>query len=108
MTTQKFASDRRHIVIAVNPNAGAAATHKAADELSVALTARNFQVSIESDIEKMCDIAANQSDLRCVVAAGGDGTIGLLANRLPPTTRFSILPQGTENLLAKHLKTAEM
>lgn len=104
MTTHKFVSDRRHIVIAVNPNAGAAATHMAAEELSAALSERGYQVSIESDIDTMCEIANNQPDLRCVVAAGGDGTIGLLANRLPPATRFSILPQGTENLLAKHLK----
>ena len=49
------------------------------------------------------------------MAAGGDGTIGLLVNKMPAGTPFSILPQGTENLLAKHLdvpfdpkKSAEM
>lgn len=41
--------------------------------------------------------------LPAVVAAGGDGTIGLLANRLPSTCPIAIFPLGTENLLAKYL-----
>jgi diacylglycerol kinase family enzyme len=40
------------------------------------------------------------------VAAGGDGTVGLLTNRLPPGIPLAVLPLGTENLLAKHLSVA--
>ena len=97
-------SERRHVVIAVNPNAGASATATAAAKLAQSLSNRGFQVETESDIEALCRIVANHPQLRTVVAAGGDGTIGLLANRLPAETPFSILPQGTENLLAKHLE----
>jgi YegS/Rv2252/BmrU family lipid kinase len=40
--------------------------------------------------------------LVCLVAAGGDGTIGDLANRFPDLP-LAVLPLGTENLLARHL-----
>jgi len=96
-------SDRRQVVIAVNPNAGATATAKAADQLAEELVGRGFQVGIESDIDKLIETVKSRPGLRCVVAAGGDGTVGMLANRLPKHTPLSILPQGTENLLAKHL-----
>ena len=97
-------SDRRHVVIAVNPKAGASATALIADELAKRLEHRGYQVALQSDLQELIATVHNQPALRCVVAAGGDGTIGLLANRLPEQTPFSILPQGTENLLAKHLQ----
>lgn len=40
--------------------------------------------------------------LRCIVAAGGDGTVADLANRYPGIP-IAILPLGTENLLAQYL-----
>ncbi|MCP4079393.1 MAG: protein BmrU [Planctomycetaceae bacterium] len=97
-------SDRRQVVIAVNPHAGAQATRIASEHLASVLRELHFEVTIETDIDKLTEIATDNPELRCVVAAGGDGTIGLLVNRLPPHTPFTILPQGTENLLAKHLK----
>ena len=96
-------SDRRQVVIAVNPGAGARATAVVAKQLAEELEQRGFDVTTESDIDRLVDIVNTRPQLRCVVAAGGDGTIGLLVNRLPKETPFSILPQGTENLLAKHL-----
>jgi diacylglycerol kinase (ATP) len=38
-----------------------------------------------------------------VVAAGGDGTVSLIANRTSAHTSIAVFPLGTENLLAKHL-----
>ncbi len=94
----------REVIIAVNPSAGATATEQAATELLDLLTKKGLGARIESNIETIIRLTKTKSlDLRAVVAAGGDGTIALLANRLPPTTPFAILPQGTENLLAKHL-----
>ncbi len=87
----------------MNPHAGAQATRIASEHLASALEELHFEVTIETDIERLAEIANDNPELRCVVAAGGDGTIGLLVNRLPPDTPFAILPQGTENLLAKHL-----
>lgn len=75
----------------------------AADRLAEELVQRGYEVGVESDIDELTKIVESRPELRCVVAAGGDGTIGLLVNRLPERTPFAILPQGTENLLAKHL-----
>jgi YegS/Rv2252/BmrU family lipid kinase len=44
-----------------------------------------------------------RENVHCLVAAGGDGTIADLFNRFPDTT-LGILPLGTENLLARHLR----
>ncbi len=41
-------------------------------------------------------------ELRCVVAAGGDGTAAAVANRIAADVPVLIFPLGTENLLAKH------
>ncbi len=43
-----------------------------------------------------------RKDLVCLVAAGGDGTVSDLINRFPDVP-LTILPLGTENLLARHL-----
>ena len=37
------------------------------------------------------------------IAAGGDGTVSTVANRTPLGTPVTVLPLGTENLLAKYL-----
>lgn len=39
-----------------------------------------------------------------VVAAGGDGTLALLAGRVPAGTALLPMPMGTENLLARHYR----
>jgi diacylglycerol kinase family enzyme len=39
---------------------------------------------------------------RCLVAVGGDGTVSALINEVP-TVPLSVLPAGTENLVARHL-----
>ena len=97
-------TQKRDVVVAVNPNAGASATEGAAEKLRNLLENRGFRVIVESDLQQLEKITSKPQRLRCVVAAGGDGTIALLANRLAPETVFAILPQGTENLLAKHLE----
>ncbi len=96
---------RREVVIAVNPHAGSTATAEAADRLAEQLAQLDYEVSIRTDLDEIDGLARERfGRLRCVVAAGGDGTIGLLVNRLPARTPFALLPQGTENLLAKFLQ----
>jgi diacylglycerol kinase family enzyme len=43
-----------------------------------------------------------RASLICLVAAGGDGTVGDLLNRYPDVP-MTVLPLGTENLLARYL-----
>jgi diacylglycerol kinase family enzyme len=63
-------------------------------------------VSILHNVEEVAaqswQLAAARQ-LRAVVAAGGDGTIRLMAERTARETPLSILPLGTENLLARYL-----
>ena len=99
-----FTATGRQVVIAVNPTAGASETAKAAEELKSALETLGYIARTESSIQEIRRLAGEMGeDLRCVVAAGGDGTIALLANELPARTTLALLPQGTENLLAKYL-----
>ncbi|OYW17962.1 MAG: hypothetical protein B7Z55_11525, partial [Planctomycetales bacterium 12-60-4] len=46
---------------------------------------------------------ANRSRVRCLVAAGGDGTVNELLARYPGVP-LTVLPLGTENLLATYLQ----
>lgn len=39
--------------------------------------------------------------VRCLVAVGGDGTVGALVNEVPDAP-IAVLPSGTENLFARH------
>ena len=51
----------------------------------------------------MQDPLAERGELRGVVAAGGDGTVAEIVNRVPDGVPVTVLPLGTENLLAKYL-----
>src|SRR5688572_642697 len=99
--------DARDVLIAVNPNAGLRNRQAIADELCRHLVAAGLRpVQLGSIDELAAEAAARLADgaLRAVVAAGGDGTLSLIANRTPPGTPLAILPLGTENLLAKYLE----
>ena len=54
-------------------------------------------------LNKCLDDPQRRENLACVVAAGGDGTVGDVINRFPGL-RVAILPLGTENLLARYLR----
>ena len=95
----------RQVIISVNPKSGARSRRNLAEQLGQRLTDSDFEVHLLSDIQQVQQLSEqflNEKTLRCVVAAGGDGTVGLLVNRLPERTPIAILPLGTENLLAKH------
>jgi diacylglycerol kinase (ATP) len=56
-----------------------------------------------AELSRLAEFKMGDGTLRAVVAAGGDGTVGLAVNRTPVGTPISILPLGTENLLASYL-----
>ena len=75
-------------------------------ELVSELRRRGLQQRLFSHRERLRQRLAEpvlRERLLCVVAAGGDGTVGDVINRYPdlPT---AILPLGTENLLARYLR----
>ena len=70
------------------------------------LREKGFEVHCSADIQNVIEISESlfaEGKLRTVLGAGGDGTAALLANSLTPDIPISILPLGTENLLAKYL-----
>ena len=97
------------VVVSVNPNSGSTDRTQVIDELCHELETLGFSVIVLRDIDEVTQKVLELSDesassqLATVVAAGGDGTVALLANRLPPQTPLAILPLGTENLLAKYI-----
>ena len=96
------------VVISLNPKSGSTDRRSIVDQLVEELLSRGLDVRLLTDIEEVKSAVAElnehgKSRLRAVVAAGGDGTVSLLANTLPPHTPIAILPLGTENLLAKYL-----
>ena len=101
--------DAHHVLIAVNPHAGTGGRQAVVAELRRQLEDAGLVVSLVTHAEALGDLAAEKlaaGKLRAVVAAGGDGTFSLVANRTPPGTPLIVLPLGTENLLARHLGIA--
>ncbi len=95
----------RRVLILTNPTAGSGTHRHAINQLRDHLCSDGMQVEITSDLDQVAHEAAHpaSADLRAVVAAGGDGTVGEVVNRTLPGTSIAILPLGTENLLAKYL-----
>lgn len=94
------------IVISVNPRSGSSSRMDLIESIERELRQRGREVFVHNDIQEVIATATSLSQedrLRAVVAAGGDGTVSLLANVLPQGIPLAIVPLGTENLLAKHL-----
>jgi diacylglycerol kinase (ATP) len=96
----------KSVIFAVNPHSGDGNRGKIIDECVQAVSASGFSVNVESSIDAICDSTREQlqrGELQAVVSVGGDGTLGLLANRLPEGVPLCVLPLGTENIVARHL-----
>ena len=96
------------VVISMNPNSGSMDRRSVVEQLQAELEADGLDVRLLTSIDEVKATVDElgrgaESRLRAVVAAGGDGTVSLLANQLPVQTPIAILPLGTENLLAKYL-----
>ncbi|WP_254508509.1 diacylglycerol/lipid kinase family protein [Anatilimnocola floriformis] len=103
---QTLAASRRTVLVSVNPRAGYRDRSAAAEHLSEALAGHGFTTEQFTDIALLKARAEElhaADQLRAAVAAGGDGTIALLANITPHGAPLAIMPLGTENLLARHL-----
>lgn len=93
------------VVILANPLAGTGASGGVIEELVKALDGRGFQPAIcwqREELPAFLD-AGPRDDLRCVVAAGGDGTLAEVINRAPGVP-VATLPLGNENLVALYCR----
>jgi YegS/Rv2252/BmrU family lipid kinase len=96
--------EAREVLVVVNPSAGARRKGRAVDELVRALEGHDLEVrrvagreQLETELRR-----ASLPTLRCIVAAGGDGTVAEVVNRAPGIP-VAVLPLGTENLLARYV-----
>jgi diacylglycerol kinase (ATP) len=96
----------RLVVIQRNPKSGSGSRRENILELVAALEAHGFSPHVFSERERLSEFLDDPQRLHrlvCIVAAGGDGTIGDVINRYPGVP-LAILPLGTENLFAKYLR----
>ncbi len=102
----KSDSVKAHVIF--NPTAGPRDVRRALQRVCAYLERRGWSVELRMT-EKAGDgialaYAAVQAGCDVVIAAGGDGTIGEVANGLVGTeTAMGLLPVGTANVLAKQL-----
>ncbi len=100
-------SSARRVLISHNPRAGRQSREAVIQRLVQLLTSAGLSPHVFTDIDEL-SAQANASlaagELRAVVAAGGDGTAALVAQRTASGVPIALLPLGTENLLAKELR----
>ncbi len=97
--------EKRLVIISVNPRAGARSGVPVVEHLATDLREFGYQVEILSDLDELSSRTSEEhlaGRLRVVVSAGGDGTISTIVNRTAPGVPLTVLPLGTENLLAKY------
>jgi diacylglycerol kinase family enzyme len=95
-----LAPDRGGVPILANPRAGSGKSRRIVEELVAALRSRGFAPFVCWQREQLGPLLASD-ELRCVVAAGGDGTLLEVINRAPGVP-VTVLPLGNENLVARH------
>src|SRR5579872_3530969 len=94
------------VAIQRNPRSGSGLGRHRLRELVRELKRLGYKPRLFKDRERLQTWLANddiREQLACIVAAGGDGTIADVVNR-HPGIRLAVLPLGTENLLARHLR----
>ena len=94
------------VAIQRNPMSGSGRGRSQLLLLASELKRLGLKVRMFSNRERMDAWVREKSvsnSLRCIVAAGGDGTVGNVINRCP-SIPVTILPLGTENLLARYFQ----
>jgi diacylglycerol kinase (ATP) len=94
------------IVIAANPYRGAARPRQRVQTLAAAVATGGAPVRVLWDAAERARLLGDARALagvRCVVAAGGDGTVASVINELAADVPLAVLPLGNENVLARAL-----
>lgn len=105
-SSQYISSDRKLVVIQRNPTSGSGKGRRDLLDLIRELRLAGFRVRLFANRDRLDAFLKQDSiltQIRCLVAAGGDGTVGGLVNRHPDLP-IATLPLGTENLVARHLQ----
>lgn len=99
-------TERQYVVIQRNPKAGSRTRRSELLDLIRDLKAHGYQPRLFRHRDRLATwmaVPEHRQRLCCLVAAGGDGTVGDLVTRYPGVP-LAVLPLGTENLLAKYFR----
>jgi diacylglycerol kinase family enzyme len=101
-TAEKLEARKRRVLILANPRAGARKSRRCVEALVGALHGRGLSPVLCWEREELSALVKGDGteDLRCIVAAGGDGTLLEVLNRAPGVP-VALLPLGNENLVAR-------
>lgn len=92
--------------IIANRSSGSGRGLRLVHQLTAELKARGIECRVAwtpTDRRELVRASADDASCRCLVAAGGDGTVAALLNE-KPSRPIAILPAGTENLTAAHFR----
>ncbi len=95
----------RHVIVSVNPKAGAASADNRVAHLVQLLRQEGLDVAVLQKLDEVATAANRWFDegrLRALIAVGGDGTAAELVNRTATGLPLTVFPAGNENLLARH------
>ncbi len=93
------------VAIQRNPTSGSGPKAGVLKQLITGLKQHGLKPRLFSHRDRLQRLLAEphrRESLRCIVAAGGDGTVGDVINRHPGLP-VAVCPLGTENLIAKYL-----
>lgn len=97
-------TEKRRILISLNPKAGRRPAARRAEKLRALLVSRGFAADLLTDLDEVEQRAKDlfrAGTLRALVGVGGDGTAAELVRRTDPGTPVTLLPAGTANLIAR-------
>ena len=106
MHDSTISNDNRLVAIQRNPRSGSGAGREELLVLVRELRRAGFAVRMfrsRPALDSWLALPEKRRRLRCIVAAGGDGTVADIVNRFPGCP-VAVLPLGTENLLAQYLE----
>jgi len=102
MQPETLSARQDKVAILANPRAGADPSRRRVETFARRLRARGLTPLVCWHRRELSEaVASGKEGLRCVVAAGGDGTLLEVLNRAPGLP-VAVLPLGTENLVARY------
>jgi diacylglycerol kinase family enzyme len=100
-------AESNSVLLLHNPRSGARHAKEVIDAHVEKIQQAGFEVISHDSLDAFENHAKqlfDESKLRAVVAAGGDGTASAVASRVHSTVPIWLCPLGTENLLARYLQ----
>ncbi len=95
----------RRVLIFANPFSGSGPNRKWVDALVDSLEMADFEPRVVWDRDERRAVLGDPSlgaSCRCVISAGGDGSLADVVNELAADVPVATLPMGNENLFAAH------